>query len=71
MPQFCTVAREGRLTVVTLNRPEVMNAVHPPASTELAEVWDAFEADPEQMGGYPDRRRRQGVLKWTPFVGPR
>lgn len=48
MPQFCKVEREGRLTIVTVNRPEVMNAVHPPASSELAEQWDAFEADPEQ-----------------------
>jgi enoyl-CoA hydratase/carnithine racemase len=48
MPQFCKVEREGRLTVVTLNRPEVMNALHPPAHFELAEVFDDFAADPEQ-----------------------
>jgi enoyl-CoA hydratase/carnithine racemase len=48
MPQFCTVEREGRLTIVTLNRPEVMNALHPPAHFELAEVFDTFAADPEQ-----------------------
>jgi enoyl-CoA hydratase/carnithine racemase len=48
MPQFCKVEREGRLTIVTLNRPEVMNALHPPAHFELAEVFDDFAADPEQ-----------------------
>jgi len=46
--QFCKVEREGPLTVVTLNRPEVMNAIHPPASEELAGVFDAFAADPGQ-----------------------
>src|ERR1700676_1283970 len=46
--QFCKVEREGRLTLVTLNRPEVMNALHAPAHLELAGVFDAFAADPEQ-----------------------
>jgi len=46
--QFCTVDRQGPLTVVTINRPEVMNALHPPANQELAEVFDAFAADPDQ-----------------------
>jgi crotonobetainyl-CoA hydratase len=46
--EFCTVAREGRLTIVTLNRPEVMNALHADAHEELAKVFDAFAADPEQ-----------------------
>jgi enoyl-CoA hydratase/carnithine racemase len=46
--QFCKVERDGRLTIVTLNRPEVMNALHAPAHAELGEVFDAFAADPEQ-----------------------
>ncbi len=46
--EFCKVEREGRLTVVTLNRPEVMNALHPPAHFELAQVFDDFAADPDQ-----------------------
>ena len=46
--QFCKVEREGPLTVVTINRPEVMNAVHPPANFELAGVFDDFAADPGQ-----------------------
>ena len=48
MPEYCKVEREGRLTIVTLNRPEVMNALHYPAHLELEKVWDAFAADPEQ-----------------------
>jgi len=46
--QFCQVAREGRLTIVTLNRPEVMNALHAEAHEELAAVFDDFAADPGQ-----------------------
>ena len=46
--EFCKVEREGRLSVVTINRPEVMNAVHPPANFELAKVFDEFAQDSEQ-----------------------
>ena len=45
--EFCTVERDGRLLIVTLNRPERYNALHFPAHFELAEVWDEFAADPE------------------------
>ena len=45
--QYCTAERDGRLLVVTINRPEVMNAIHPPASFELERVFDDFAADPE------------------------
>ncbi len=47
-PEFCKVERQGRLTLVTINRPDVMNALHPPANKELAEVFDRFSSDPEQ-----------------------
>jgi crotonobetainyl-CoA hydratase len=46
MPEFCRVEREGRLLVVTMNRPDVMNALHPPANFELEKVFDGFVADP-------------------------
>jgi enoyl-CoA hydratase/carnithine racemase len=45
--RFCSAERDGRVLTVTLRRPEVMNALHPPASCELAEVFDDFAADPE------------------------
>jgi crotonobetainyl-CoA hydratase len=47
MPEFCSAEREGRTLVVTLNRPEVMNALHPPANFELEKAFDEFVADPE------------------------
>jgi len=46
--EFITVARDGPVTTVTLNRPEVMNALHSPAHFELHEAFDAFAADAEQ-----------------------
>lgn len=46
--EFLKVAREGRLTVVTIDRPEVHNALHPPAHFEFDAVFDDFAADPEQ-----------------------
>src|ERR1700722_10693277 len=48
VPQFCRVEREGPLTIVTLDRPEVLNPLHPPAHTELAEVFDVFAEDRDQ-----------------------
>lgn len=47
MPEFCEVERDGRILTVTIARPEVMNALHPPANEELAEVFDEFSADPD------------------------
>ena len=38
--KHCIVQDEGRLRIVTLNRPEVMNALHSEAHFELEKVWD-------------------------------
>jgi crotonobetainyl-CoA hydratase len=46
--EFVKVEREGPLTIVTLNRPELMNALHEPAHKELGTVFDQFAADPNQ-----------------------
>ncbi|MDP1026871.1 enoyl-CoA hydratase-related protein [Sphingomonas sp. KR1UV-12] len=43
-----TVAREGRLTIVTMNRPASHNALNAEAHEELAAAFDAFAADPDQ-----------------------
>ena len=47
MGKFCSTEREGRLLVVTIERPEVYNALHPMANQELSDAFDAFAADPE------------------------
>lgn len=46
--KYCQVERDGPLTIVTINRPEAMNALHPMANEELAEVFDDFASDPDQ-----------------------
>jgi len=46
--QFCTVEHEEHLTIVTLNRPDAMNALHPPAHFELDLVFNEFAGDPQQ-----------------------
>ncbi len=48
MGEFCSVERDGPLTIVTIERPAVMNSLHPPANFELAEVFDEFSSDPDQ-----------------------
>jgi crotonobetainyl-CoA hydratase len=74
--EFAKVDRKGRLTVVTLNRPEVMNALHSPAHFELHRVFDDFANDPEQwvaiVTGAGDRAFSAGNdLKWQAAGGKR
>jgi crotonobetainyl-CoA hydratase len=45
MPEFCSVEKDGHLTIVTIERPERMNALHPAANAELGAVFDEFAAD--------------------------
>jgi enoyl-CoA hydratase/carnithine racemase len=47
MPEFCRAVRDGRILNVTLDRPALLNALHPPAHVELDAVWGEFEKDPE------------------------
>ena len=39
--------RDEHLAVVTINRPEVLNAVNVAATDELTEIWVDFGSDPE------------------------
>ena len=48
MSDYCTMERDGHLTIITINRPEVMNALHPAANRALSEAFDEFESDPDQ-----------------------
>lgn len=47
MPEFCKIEKDGRLMIVTINRPDVMNSLHPMANAELEKAFDDFAADPE------------------------
>src|SRR6202162_80331 len=74
--EFVDVKHSGRITVVTLNRPAVMNALHKAAHFELHEVFNAFAADPDQwvaiVTGAGDRAFCAGNdLKWQAAGGER
>ena len=47
MGQYSKTETDGHLLIVTIDRPEVYNALHPMANQELADVFDAFQADPD------------------------
>ena len=44
---FCTTQCIDRVYVVTINRPEVMNALHRPANLELDQAFNRFVQDPD------------------------
>ncbi|KIZ34289.1 MULTISPECIES: enoyl-CoA hydratase-related protein [Rhodopseudomonas] len=45
--EFCKVQTEGKLLIVTLNRPDVFNSLHWPAHRELEIVFDDFRRNGE------------------------
>jgi crotonobetainyl-CoA hydratase len=74
--EFAKVDRKGPLTIVTLNRPEVMNAVHSPMHFEMHRLFDDFSKDPDQwiaiVTGAGDRAFSAGNdLKWQAQGGQR
>jgi crotonobetainyl-CoA hydratase len=76
MGNYSTTERDGHLFIVTINRPEVMNALHPPASSELSTVFDEFAADADLwvaiVTGAGDRAFSAGNdLKYTAAGGSR
>jgi enoyl-CoA hydratase/carnithine racemase len=45
--EFIKYEKDGRIARIVINRPEVMNALHPPANQELSAIFDDFADDPE------------------------
>ena len=45
MPEYCSIDKSDHIMTVTLERPDRLNALHPPANAELGEVFDEFAAD--------------------------
>ena len=43
--EYSNVEKDGKLWVITLNRPERMNALHSPAHFELEEIFNEFSTD--------------------------
>ncbi len=47
MGSYSYAETDGHLFTITIDRPEVMNALHPPGNAELAGLFDQFQNDPE------------------------
>jgi enoyl-CoA hydratase/carnithine racemase len=45
--EYSKAEKDGHLFSVTINRPEVYNALHPMANQELSDAFDEFAADPD------------------------
>lgn len=45
--EYSNIEKDGKLWVITLNRPERMNALHSPAHFELEEIFNEFSTDPD------------------------
>src|SRR6516165_4805277 len=68
--EFITYEKREHVARITINRPQVMNALHPDANEELARAWDDFAADPDAwvaiLTGAGERAFSAGNdLKWT------
>lgn len=49
--EYITVEKAARVTTITLNRPEVLNAINPVMHEELQRAFDDFATDDEQLVG--------------------
>ena len=58
VPDFCTSDRDGPILTVTINRPDVMNALHPLANLELEEIFNGVK------GFKPLHFKRRGKIEW-------
>jgi enoyl-CoA hydratase/carnithine racemase len=45
--EHITVEQKEHITIVTMNRPEVRNAISPQTSAEMSEAFNTFDEDPE------------------------
>lgn len=46
--ELIKVKKKGHVTTVTINRPDVMNAISPLVSVEMDDAFNQFDTDPEQ-----------------------
>jgi enoyl-CoA hydratase/carnithine racemase len=68
--KFAKYEKRGRIAYVTINRPDVLNSLHPPAHQELWHIWCDFRDDPDVwvaiLTGAGDRAFSAGNdLKYT------
>ncbi|MBU2551129.1 MAG: enoyl-CoA hydratase/isomerase family protein [Proteobacteria bacterium] len=49
--EFIKVEKQDHITIITINRPEVMNSLHPYTSIEMDKAFNDFADDPDQWIG--------------------
>jgi enoyl-CoA hydratase/carnithine racemase len=72
--EFIRYEKHDHVATITIDRPEVMNALHPPANEELDRVWSDFAADGDArvaiLTGAGEKAFCAGNdLKWTAREG--
>ncbi len=72
--EFIRYEQRDHVVTVTLNRPEVLNAIHPPMAEELADAWERIRDDDSVwvgvLTGSGDRAFCAGAdLKWRAEAG--
>lgn len=72
--EFILYEKQDGIATVTINRPEVMNALNPPANAELERIWDDVAVDSDVLvailTGAGDKAFSTGLdLKWTASMG--
>ncbi|HXJ34723.1 MAG TPA: enoyl-CoA hydratase-related protein [Candidatus Eisenbacteria bacterium] len=68
--EFVRYEKRDHVAFITMHRPEVMNALHPPAHEELDQCWNDFAADDDSwvvvLTGAGEKAFSAGNdLKWT------
>ena len=68
--EYAIYEKEGHVATITMNRPERLNAVHPPAAEELSAIWDDALADDNTwvivLTGAGDKAFRPGMISNIP-----
>lgn len=72
--EFIKVEKEDHLTILTVNRPEVLNCISAPTSVEMDQALNDFEQDPEAwlliLTGAGEKAFSAGMdLKWFSEYG--
>jgi crotonobetainyl-CoA hydratase len=72
--EFITVEKKDHVTTLTINRPEVMNALHPPCCFEMDDALNEFADNPNDwvciLTGAGERAFSAGDdLKWQALHG--
>ena len=61
--EFIRYEQRDHVATVTLNRPEVLNAIHPPMAEELADAWERIRDDDSVWVGVLTGSGDPGVLR--------